>query len=69
MEGFSLIWRERYYKNYDFHDLHGFSWNFLRFLWIFYDFNGFSVDVHGFSMVFNEFPWIFIDFFIDFYNF
>ena len=35
---------------------------FLRFLWIFYDFNGFSVDVHGFSMVFNEFPWIFIDF-------
>ena len=35
---------------------------FLRFLWIFYDFNGFSVDFHGFSRVFHEFPLIFIDF-------
>ena len=35
---------------------------FLRFLWIFYDFNGFSVDFRGFSMVFHEFQWIFIDF-------
>ena len=34
----------------------------LRFLWIFYDLNGFSVDFHGFSRVFNEFPWICIDF-------
>ena len=96
----SLIWHEKYCKNYDFHYFHrffidclfffwfsiilmdflpifiDFLWflmnfngmifmlfiEFLRFLWIFYDSNGFSIDVHWFSMVFYEFQWIFIDF-------